>query len=319
MFEVSLALIPGIVALTYTFGAGVLQQSLIAVLSALTAEIIALKLRQRSIRATIGDGSALLTGLLLGISIPPHLPLELTIFGTFFALWFGKHLYGGLGFNPFNPAMLGYAVLLIAFPKSMSQWPPPLSTHGWTQIWGLIQNASLTHPGLIDAVTQATPLDSLHQLKLGMSSPEKIVGTSLFEDAGRVHWALINLGFLMGGLWLLGRRLIPLAIPAGFLGALLGLTLISVLLDPLQQPTPLYTLLSGGTMLGAFFIATDPVSGSTTPKGRWLFALGTGTLVFAIREVGGYPDGIAFAILLMNLAAPTLDAYTQPRTYGHPR
>jgi electron transport complex protein RnfD len=319
MGEVSLALIPGLLVLITSFGPGTLIQCGLSVLSALSAEAIALSLRKRSIQPTLLDGSALLTGLLLGVSLPPLLPWELSVFGSFFALWVGKHLYGGLGFNPFNPAMLGYAVLLIAFPKSMSQWPAPLAVDAGQFSWGFIEGAIFGGQPSMDAITRATPLDTFHQLKLGILPPDFVLNIPLTQNSERLHWAFVNLGFLLGGLWLLFRKLIPIAIPLGFLGSLLGLSLITFVLDPLHQPTPLYTLLSGGTMLGAFFITTDPVSGATTQRGRWIFAVGAGALVFAIRETGGYPDGIAFAILLMNLAAPTIDALTKPRTYGHPR
>lgn len=315
MALVLVALMPGIIAQVWQFGPGVLLQCVIAISSALAAEAMALQLRQRPVRPALGDLSAVLTGVLLAIALPPTSPWWLTSFGAFFALIIGKQLYGGLGFNPFNPAMVGYAVLLISFPRLMTSWPAPQSllSAPWnlTAIWSVIFEGQS-----IDGVAMATPLDqSRTELGLGRSIDD-IHSHALFASMGGRGWQWVNLGFLLGGLWLLQQRVIDRAIPSAYLATLFTGTLILHLWDPVHQPTPLLHLFSGATMLGAFFIATDPVSAATTPLGRWVCGVITGLLVLVIRIWGGYPDGVAFAVLLMNFAAPTIDHFTQPRVYG---
>jgi len=306
MAEVLLALVPGLAALVFQFGPGVLIQCLIALCAALLAEAAALRLRDRP-AATLADGSAALTAVLLAVSLPPLAPAWLAVFGAAFAILVGKQLYGGLGYNPFNPAMVGYAVLLISFPKPMTAWLPPVDWNatplGFADAWNAIFLRELPEGLNFDALALATPLDALKN----PSAIPPSLGTG---------WAWANWGFLLGGLWLLGRKLIDWRIPVGFLGALSGCALAWFLWEPAGTPTPLFHLFGGATMLGAFFIATDPVTVATTPQGRWIHGVGAGALVFVIRAYGGYPDGVAFAVLLMNLAAPTLDHYTRPRVYG---
>ncbi|WP_017365732.1 electron transport complex subunit RsxD [Methylococcus capsulatus] len=319
---VLLAMIPGTAAQLWQFGPGVLVNLALAVTTALTAEYAMLRLRARHSRAGLSDWSATLTGALLAVSLPPIAPWWVTVFGTLFAIVIGKQLYGGLGYNPFNPAMVGYAVLLISFPKAMTAWLPPVDITGTH--WGLSDawNAIVHHTGpdgsSFDAVTMATPLDTLKtQLGLGRMADE-IQSGPLFGALAGKGWQWVNLGYLAGGLWLLRRGLIAWQIPTGFLAALGTWSLVFFLLEPQTYPTPLFHLLGGATMLGAFFIATDPVTASTTPKGRLIYGALIGSLVFVIRAWGGYPDGVAFGVLLLNLAAPTIDHYTRPRVYGHP-
>ncbi len=320
MAEVLLALLPGIAALTWQFGPGVLIQCLIALLAAEWAEAAVLRLRGRSIAATLADGSAALTAVLLAVSLPPLAPWWIAGLGTLFAIVVGKQLYGGLGYNPFNPAMVGYAVLLISFPRHLTAWLPPLDLNpyplGLADAWHAIFSRELPEGLAFDALAMATPLDTLKtQLGLARRLDEIQAGGS-FAAIGGAGWQWVNFGFLAGGLWLLWRGLIDWRIPAAFLGALFGISLIFFLIEPALYPTPLFQLFSGATMLGAFFIATDPVSAAATPRGRLIFGAGIGALVFVIRAWGGYPDGVAFAVLLLNLAAPTLDHYTRPRVFG---
>jgi electron transport complex protein RnfD len=320
MREVLAALIPGLAALVWQFGPGVLIQCLIAITVAASAEAAALALRRRPIAPTLRDGSAILTAVLLAVSLPPLLPWWMTAFGAAFAILIGKQVYGGLGYNPFNPAMVGYAVLLVSFPQPMTAWLPPLELNphplDFADTWQAIFSRHLPPDLSFDALTRATPLDTTKtQLGLG-ASVDEIHAAGIFAGIGGRGWQWVNLGFLLGGLWMLRRRLIDWRIPASFLGALVGAALVFFLVDPVGQPTPLFQLFSGATMLGAFFIATDPVSAATTPKGRLIYGALMGLLVFIIRAWGGYPDGVAFAVLLLNLAAPTLDHYTRPRVYG---
>ncbi|CAL1239527.1 RnfABCDGE type electron transport complex subunit D [Candidatus Methylocalor cossyra] len=316
MGETLAALVPGGAALVWHLGPGVLIQCLIALAAAEASEALVLRLRRRPVAPTLADGSAALTAVLLALSLPPLLPGWLTAFGAAWAIVVGKQLYGGLGHNPFNPAMVGYAALLVSFPRPMAAGyallegnPTPL---GFRDAWQLIVD-----PGaaalLADATTHATRLS-------GLKAPLAPGGPAVTADTpftGGAAWA--NLGFLLGGLWLLGRRLIDWRIPAAFLATLSALTLALFLIDPARHAPPSVHLFGGGTMLGAFFIATDPVSAATTPAGRLIFGAGIGALVVAIRAFGGYPDGVAFAVLLLNLAAPTLDRFTRPRVLGETR
>ncbi|HYE37926.1 electron transport complex subunit RsxD [Methylocaldum sp.] len=321
MLEVLAALIPGLAALVWQFGAGVLVQCIIALIAAELGEAAMLSLRRRPITPALKDYSAALTAVLLAVSLPPLAPWWLTAFGTLFAIVIGKHLYGGLGYNPFNPAMVGYAVLLISFPQHMTAWLPPkelsASALNFADAWNAIFSRTLPSNLTFDALTVATPLDTI-KTQLGLNRLlDEIQTGGLFSGIGGRGWQWVNFGFLLGGLWMLKRGVIAWQIPVGFLAALFAVAMLFFLIDPALYPTPLFQCFSGAAMLGAFFIATDPVSASTTPRGRLIYGALIGLLVFVIRSWGGYPDGVAFAVLLLNLAAPTIDHYTRPRVYGH--
>lgn len=323
MLTVQVALIPGLAALVWQFGSGVLVQCLIALVAAALGEAAMLSLRRRPAVPVLKDYSAALTAILLAVSLPPLAPWWLTAFGTLFAIIIGKHLYGGLGYNPFNPAMVGYAVLLISFPQHMTAWLPPRELSGsalsFADAWTAIFSRTLPSELTFDALAMATPLDTL-KTQLGLDrSLDEIQASALFSGIGSRGWQWVNFGFLLGGLWLLKRGLIAWQIPVGFLSTLFALALIFFLIEPAVYPTPLFHCFSGATMLGTFFIATDPVTASTTPRGRLIYGASIGLLVFIIRSWGGYPDGVAFAVLLLNLAAPTIDHYTRPRVYGYPK
>lgn len=323
MLTVQVALIPGLAALVWQFGSGVLVQCLIALVAAALGEAAMLSLRRRPAVPALKDYSAALTAILLAVSLPPLAPWWLTAFGTLFAIIIGKHLYGGLGYNPFNPAMVGYAVLLISFPQHMTAWLPPRELSGaalgFADAWTAIFSRTLPSELTFDALAMATPLDTL-KTQLGLDrSLDEIQTGALFSGIGSRGWQWVNFGFLLGGLWLLKRGLIAWQIPVGFLSALFAMALIFFLIEPAVYPTPLFHCFSGATMLGSFFIATDPVTASTTPRGRLIYGASIGLLVFVIRSWGGYPDGVAFAVLLLNLAAPTIDHYTRPRVYGYPK
>lgn len=314
---VLLAMIPGIAVQIWQFGFGVPIQLTVAVAATVTAEGVALKLRGRSAAAALRDGSAVLTAALLAVSLPPLLPWWQTVFGAWFAIWIGKQVYGGLGYNPFNPAMLGYAALLISFPKTMTHWLPPADLTFVHLSFAETASAVFTRslpPGLEwDAVAQATPLDAIRTgLRLHRSLNDIRIEANLGSPVPQ-GWSWVNLAYLVGGLWLWRRRLIARQIPIAFLGILSLASLILVAADPAAHAGPLFHLFSGGTMLGAFFIATDPVTAATTARGRWIYGGLIGFLVWVIRTFGGYPDGIAFAVLLMNLTAPTIDHWCRPR------
>ena len=232
-----------------------------------------------------------------------------------------KQLYGGLGLNPFNPAMAGYVVLLISFPLEMTRWNPPLelAEHPLSLLEALRFSLSAQLPASlqVDMISMATPLDLVRE-RLDMDMPLSAIkdqfGIFGILSGKGTEW--INAAFLAGGAWLLWRRRIDWRIPLALLTAMLAAASLFWLIDPEHYLSPLFHLFAGATMLGAFFIATDPVTASTTPLGRIIFGAGCGLLIYVIRNWGGYPDGVAFAVLLMNMAAPLIDHFTQPRISG---
>ncbi len=322
MRRVLYALIPGTLACTWFFGFGVLINIALASTVALLSEAAMLHLRGKPVGLHLNDYSAVVTAVLLALALPPLAPWWMTTVGTAFAIVIAKHLYGGLGFNPFNPAMVGYVVLLISFPRDMTQWltPQMLSAHtlSFPDALDAIFSGRLPDGITLDALTSATPLDTV-KTQLGLSKTlSEIRAAPQFGDFGGRGWEWIANWYALGGLWLLYRRVIAWQIPVGMLGALLGIALVFYLIDPDTHASPLFHLFSGATLLGAFFIATDPVTASSTPRGRLLYGMGIGLLVYVIRSFGGYPDGVAFAVLLMNMAAPMIDYYTPPRVFGKP-
>ncbi|MDH5483611.1 MAG: electron transport complex subunit RsxD [Gammaproteobacteria bacterium] len=325
MRRVLLAMIPGTLATIFFFGWGVIINMLLACVVALGTEALMLGMRNRAIKPYLLDGSAILTACLLALALPQLAPWWLTCIATVSAIIFGKHLYGGLGFNPFNPAMVGYVIAIISFPKEMTQWVPPL-LEGYTHL-NFLQTFQVIFGGQVpaglswDAITMATPLDTLKtQLGLELSINDihqhEVYGP-MFGAVGGIGWEWINGLFLAGGLWLAMKRVIDWRIPAGLLGTLFFLSNSFALYDYSSFTPPTFHMFSGGIMLAAFFIATDPVTAATTPRGRWIFGAGIGFFIFVIRTWGGYPDGIAFAVLLMNMTTPLLDYYTMPRAFGH--
>lgn len=312
MQQVLLATLPAVAVSCYFFGLGNLLNILLCALFALATEALILHLRQRPLRPALQDCSALVTAALLGLALPPYSSWWLLFVASGFAMVFGKHLYGGLGQNPFNPAMLGYVVVLISFPLAMTSWP---AAHGISVTQG-IQHA-FTGSGLPDGWSQATVLEQLKN-NPGLTLQELWQNDASFGLFSSRNSQWLNLAFLLGGVYLLRQRIISWQAP---LGMLVSLTVMSLLFwngsGSASNGSPLFHLLSGATMLGAFFIVTDPVTCATSNKGRFIFGLGVGLLVYVIRTWGGYPDAVAFAVLLMNLCAPTLDYFTRPRTYGH--
>ena len=316
MIQVCVALIPGIAAYASLVGPAILVQLVIATLAALLAEAVMLKIRGKPLALFLTDGSAIVTAWLIALTFPPLAPWWLVVTGTVFAIVIAKHLYGGLGQNPFNPAMVAFAVCIVAFPALMSQWPSVGLKLGLIDQMNII----LGWAPRVDALSGATPLDAMKTaLKLGDGSFD--VSTLLANQdiygnfAGR-GWEWVAAGYLLGGLWLWQRKLITWHVPVAFIGSMATISGALWLYNPAQFASPLFHLLSGGAMLGAFFIATDPVSGCTTPRGKLIFGAGAGLLAYIIRVFGGYPDGVAFAVLLMNLSAPLIDLLTQPPIFG---
>jgi electron transport complex protein RnfD len=323
MFQVIYALVPALVAYAWYFGYGILINITLTVTIAVATETLMLMARGQPLNPFLTDGSAVVTAVLLAFCLPPLTPWWLPAIGTAFALIFAKHLYGGLGYNPFNPAMIGYVLLLISFPREMTTWLPAQELA--VQSLDLKESLKLVFAGAttqgigVDAFSGATPLDyAKTQLGLGQSM-EEIRTQSLFGRLGGQGWEWLSMWFFLGGIWLLYRRVISWHIPLAMLGSLLAMALLFQWIGPASYPSALLHLVSGGTMLGAFFIATDPVTAAATPRGRLLYGAGIGCLTYIIRTWGGYPDGVAFAVLLMNMAVPTIDYYTQPRVFGQNR
>lgn len=321
MLQVQIAAFPALVTHIFLFGFGIVIQWFLAVLTWLLVETIMLKLRNRPVKPFLTDMSALITITGLVFCIPPHAPWWVIVAGSAFALIFGKHLYGGLGNNPFNPAMLGYAFLLISFPVEMTQWSLPLtqSSHNLSALESLQLIFTGHLPGIpLDAYTGATPLGQVWTgLSQGIAVSTTIANEVQYGLLGLSSWGWVNIAFILGGLWMIYSRAISWQYPVGFLGTLALMSFIFNQIDPATYPPVSFMLLSGGTMLAAFFIITDPVSASTTPRGKLIFACGIGVLVYVIRQWGAFPDGIAFAVLLMNICVPLIDQYTQPRVFGH--
>ncbi len=321
MLRVILALVPGALTLAWYFGPGVLINAAIASITAIVTEALVMRLRKRPAMPCIMDLSGLVTALLLALALPPLAPWWVTVIGTGFAIVVVKHLFGGIGQNPFNPAMAGYVLLLISFPREMTAWLPPHmlaeQTLGPFDTLRVIFTGALPAGLQWDALTMATPLDTM-RTGLGLNQTiGEIRASPLWGDFGGRGWEWVGNAFLVGGLWMIYKRVITWHVPFAVLAGLFGIALVFHLLDPGSHPAPLFHVFSGGAMLGAFFIATDPVSGCTTARGKLIYGACIGVLIYIIRSWGGYPDGVAFAVLLMNMAAPSIDYYTQPRVFGH--
>lgn len=318
---VILATLPGLVALTHFFGWGSIINVILSCLTAIACEALILSLRKRPVLFYLKDYSALVTGVLLGLALPPYAPWWLVVIGSASAIILAKQLYGGLGYNPFNPAMVGYVILLISFPVEMTRWATPSTLLSDAQTLPSLSTALQSVFGStgVDGYTGATPLD-LFKTQQGLlveqiNAAEPLFSLAHFAGAG---WEWVNVAFLVGGLFLLYKRVFTWHAPVSMLLALSVMTFLfygggnsesggSIMLH----------LFSGGTMLGAFFIITDPVSSAVSNKGRIIYGASIGILIYIIRVWGNYPDAIAFAVLLMNFAAPFIDYYTLPRTYGH--
>jgi Na+-translocating ferredoxin:NAD+ oxidoreductase subunit D len=321
MLKVLLALVPGIITYVWVFGGGILVTLGLATLTALLTEALMLKLRGRPIKPFINDYSAIITAWLLALAIPPLTPWWLIVVGVFFAIVIAKQLYGGLGYNPFNPAMVGYAVLLISFPVLMTKWPAALAIAqtklSFSDQLHFIFSGLLPQNVGLDAVTSATPLDYLKtQLKLNHVISD-IQQAPLFGQFGGKGGEYITFAYLLGGCYLWQQKVISWHLPTAFLTTLALMSGIFWLINPDHYASPLLHLFSGASMLCAFFIITDPVSGPTTPKGKLWFAAGVAIITYLIRVYGGYPDGVAFAVIFMNICVPLLDAHTQPRVFGY--
>ncbi len=301
MYSVVIALIPAVLISIFFFGMAALMVYLIAVLSCLAAEAACQKIMGRPI--TIADGSILVTGVLLAMNLPPSSPWWLVLIGSVVAVVLGKQIYGGLGYNPFNPVLVARVVLLISFPVQMTTWTSPSP---------LFSGA--------DLVTIATPLGELKtelMLKgaIDLTKYNYLDFTTGFMGGSLGEMSVIAL--LLGAAFLFYRKYITWHIPVSYIGTVFVITGIFWFIDPTIYANPVFHVLCGGLILGAFFMATDMVTSPVYPLGMIIFGIGCGAITVVIRLFGGYPEGVAFSILLMNAATPIIDRYTEPKKFGY--
>jgi len=326
MFDVMLALLPATLFGVWLFGWPAFNLLLLSIVTALASEAAALQIAGKPLARPLTDGSAVLTGWLLALSLPPWAPWWIAVLGSAFAILVGKHLFGGIGQNIFNPAMLARVALLISFPVELTFWvsPQPLTSPTSPSFMEslVITFQGISHP---DAISGATLLghvktDLGRGVELAQALPDyynfSAIGLGTMGGSLGETSALL---LLLGGLYLLVRRIITWYTPFAMLAALASLSGVMHLVDPTRYADPLFHLLSGGVMLGAFFIATDLVTSPSTPRGQLVYGATIGLLVYVIRTFGGYPEGVAFAVLIMNAMTPLIDHYLRPRIYGRDR
>lgn len=299
MYSVVICLLPAVAASIYFFGAQALAIYGLSLISCLATEAIFLKLRRKPL-TSLGDGSVIITALLLAMILPPSISLELVVIGGVIAVGLGKQVFGGLGYNIFNPALVGRAFLQIAFPVAMTTWAPPAGIQ-------------------VDLATFATPLGNLKfQDAISQGTLTPIVDL-FWGNTGGCIGETSAAALLLGAIYLFFRRIIDWRIPLGIIASLAAFTGIFWLASPDKYASPLFHVLAGGLMIGAFYMATDMVTSPITPRGTWVYALGIGLLIGLIRLFGGFPEGVMFAILFMNTFVPLLNRTTRPRILGERR
>jgi len=305
MYGVVIALLPALAASIYYFGIGAIIVTLTSVLSCVAVEYLIQKFILKT-KPSISDGSAIVTGLLLAFNVPSNLPVHIIVIGAIIAIGVAKMTFGGLGNNPFNPALVGRVFLLISFPVQMTSWPVPTGFK----------------TGYADAVTGATPLGLLSE---GVKNGEAV---SAIMDKIPSHMQLFYgrmggsmgevaaLALIIGGIYLLWKKIITWHIPVSILLTVAVFTGILWMADPVKFADPLFHLLTGGIMLGAIYMATDYVTSPMTHKGMIIYGIGIGVITVLIRTWGAYPEGVSFAILIMNAFVPLLNMYIKPRRFG---
>jgi len=301
MRAVIYALLPACAVSVYLFGLPALSILVLCAAGCVATEAVCRKLMGRPLSLT--DGSAALTGILLALNLPPSVPWWLALLGAAVAIAVGKQVYGGLGYNPFNPALVARVVLLISFPVQMTSWsaPAPLGSG-------------------LDAVTSATPLGEMKTaVMLTGKLPEAMqqgIGSYFVGHMAGSLGEVSALALLVGAAYLFWKRILTWHTPLSYLGTVVVVSGVFWLIDPARYPSPLFHLVTGGLILGAFFMATDMVTSPVTGKGMVIFGVGCGLLTVLIRLFGGYPEGVSFAILLMNATTPLIDRYTKPKKFG---
>lgn len=305
MYGVVYALLPALFVSVYFFGIGALIVTAISIAACIAFEYLIQKYLMKA-EPSISDGSAMVTGLLLAFNLPTNLPWWIIIIGAMVAIGVGKMTFGGLGNNPFNPALVGRVFLFISFPAQMTSWPTPIASR----------------MQYTDAVTGPTPLGII---KEGFSA--EVTTGQLMEQIpgymemflGYMHGSMGEISaiaLLAGGIYMLVKKIISWHIPVSIILSVLIFTGILWLINPYDNADPLFHLLSGGLMLGAIFMATDYVTSPMNPKGMWIFGIGIGVITIAIRVYGSYPEGVSFAILIMNAFVPLINKYVKPKGFG---
>jgi electron transport complex protein RnfD len=325
MATVLLALTPATLFGFWLYGWPAINLWAVSLIAAIIGEAFVLRLQDRAVRPVLMDGSGILTAWLLAISLPPYAPWWIAVLGSLFAVIIGKQVFGGLGQNPFNPAMAARVMLLISFPLEMTTWvaPAPL---GSVHAPGFLESLNITFLSQpIDGMASASLLGhvkteftrgvGLDQALAGYYAPLDMLWGSRAGSLGETAAVLL----LIGGLFLIARRIITWHAPVAMLLGVAVPALLFNSIDGNHYAGPMYHLLSGGLMLGAFFIITDPVTSPNTTAGQFIFGLGCGLLTWIIRTWGGYPEGVAFAVMIMNTATPLIDQYVKPRIYGRDR
>lgn len=306
MYDVLYALIPAFLVSVYVFGISALILTSVAVISCILFEYLIQKFLLKS-EITISDGSALITGILLAFNLPAGLPIWMIIVGSLIAIGVAKLSFGGLGYNIFNPALVGRVFLLVCFPVQMTSWPIPVDNHlSLVDVVSGETTLGIIKEGLMYGETMSTiseKLPTVMELLLGITSG------SVGEMSG--------LALLLGGIFLLARKVITWHIPITVLLTMAVMTGIFWFINPEQYANPLIHVLSGGAILGAFYMATDLVTSPMTKKGMIIFAIGIGVITVVIRLYGAYPEGISFAILIMNAFVPLINTYFKPRRFGN--
>jgi electron transport complex protein RnfD len=299
MYSVIISLAPAIFASIYFFRFRAVWLYLACLLASLGTEAIFLWIRKKPMHS-IWDGSAVITGLLLAMTLPPSLSIELAVIGAVIAVGPGKQVFGGLGHNIFNPALVGRAFLQTAFPVAMTTWIPPAAAK-------------------INTATFATPLGAL---KFQDALGEGTLATNQDLFWGNIGGSLGEtsaLALLIGAIFLLVKRSIDWRIPAGIIIALSAFSGVFWMINPDKYASPLFHVLAGGLLIGAFFMATDMVTSPISPKGTWIYAVGIGLIIGLIRLFGGFPEGVMYSILFMNTFVPLLNRFTRPRIFGERR
>jgi electron transport complex protein RnfD len=305
MFGVVISLVPAFIVALYVFGAGAFITTAISIASCVLAEMIIQKYILKT-AVTIRDGSAIVTGLLLAFNLPSNLPWWMVVLGALFAIGVGKMTYGGLGNNPFNPALVGRVFLLISFPVQMTSWPLPIASRFQ----------------YFDASTGATPLGILKEaVRNGEAVPNLMskLPDQLHLFLGQIGGSIGEisaLALIIGFIWLLYKRIITWHIPIFMVATIFVFTGILWMIDPLKNASPLFHILTGGVMLGAIYMATDLVTSPMTKTGMIIYAIGIGLITVIIRVYGSYPEGVSFAILIMNAFVPLINRYIKPKRFG---
>jgi len=305
MFGVVIALAPALAASVYFFGTGAIIVTLVSVLACVATEYLIQKFILKT-KSSVSDGSAIVTGLLLAFNVPSNLPVYIIIIGAIIAIGVAKMTFGGLGNNPFNPALVGRVFLMISFPVKMTSWPVPTGFK----------------TGYLDAVTGATPLGIMGE---GIKNGETVAALMekvpshmqlFYGYMGGSMGEIAAVALILGGLYMIYRKIITWHIPVTILLTVAVFTGILWAVDPTKYADPLFHLLTGGLMLGAIFMATDYVTSPMTPKGMIIYGIGIGVITVLIRTWGAYPEGVSFAILIMNAFVPLLNMYIKPKRFG---